>query len=93
MPDWTFAKPGLVVEVALLGEARHDPVRAPCPLRDRELVSFSATASASAPALLRLVNHGCVGTEIAEMIEMPPELENAWHTHSYYDMDRRIGLV
>jgi alkyl sulfatase BDS1-like metallo-beta-lactamase superfamily hydrolase len=33
---------------------------------------------------LRLLNRGYVGTEIAEMIELPPELERAWHTHGYY---------
>jgi alkyl sulfatase BDS1-like metallo-beta-lactamase superfamily hydrolase len=33
---------------------------------------------------LRLLNQGYVGSEIAEMIEMPPALEAAWHTHGYY---------
>jgi alkyl sulfatase BDS1-like metallo-beta-lactamase superfamily hydrolase len=33
---------------------------------------------------LRLMNQGYVGSEIAEMIEMPPGLEAAWHTHGYY---------
>ncbi len=33
---------------------------------------------------LRLMNHGYTGIEIAEMIEMPPALEAAWHTHGYY---------
>ena len=33
---------------------------------------------------LRLLNRGYTGTEIAEMIEMPPALERAWHTHGYY---------
>ena len=33
---------------------------------------------------LRLLNQGYVGAEIAEMIEMPPALEAAWHTHGYY---------
>ncbi len=33
---------------------------------------------------LRLLNQGHVGTEIAEMIEMPPALEAQWHTHGYY---------
>jgi alkyl sulfatase BDS1-like metallo-beta-lactamase superfamily hydrolase len=33
---------------------------------------------------LRLLNQGYVGAEIAEMLEMPPALENAWHTHGYY---------
>jgi alkyl sulfatase BDS1-like metallo-beta-lactamase superfamily hydrolase len=33
---------------------------------------------------LRMLNSGYVGSEIAEMIEMPPELDAAWHTHGYY---------
>jgi alkyl sulfatase BDS1-like metallo-beta-lactamase superfamily hydrolase len=33
---------------------------------------------------LRLINQGYTGAEIAELIEMPPELERAWHTHGYY---------
>jgi alkyl sulfatase BDS1-like metallo-beta-lactamase superfamily hydrolase len=33
---------------------------------------------------LRLMNHGYTGIEIAEMVEMPPALEAAWHTHGYY---------
>jgi len=33
---------------------------------------------------LRLMNQGYVGSEIAEMIEVPPALEAAWHTHGYY---------
>ena len=33
---------------------------------------------------LRLINQGYVAAEIAEMIEMPPALEKAWHTHGYY---------
>jgi alkyl sulfatase BDS1-like metallo-beta-lactamase superfamily hydrolase len=33
---------------------------------------------------LRLLNQGYVGSEIAEMIEMPPGLDAAWHTHGYY---------
>ena len=33
---------------------------------------------------LRLINQGYTGSEIAEMIEMPPELDRAWHTHGYY---------
>jgi alkyl sulfatase BDS1-like metallo-beta-lactamase superfamily hydrolase len=33
---------------------------------------------------LRLLNRGYTGPEIAEMIEMPPALERAWHTHGYY---------
>ena len=30
------------------------------------------------------MNQGLVGTEIAELIEMPPALDAAWHTHGYY---------
>ncbi|OBI42706.1 alkyl sulfatase [Mycobacterium kyorinense] len=33
---------------------------------------------------LRLLNQGHTGTEIAEMLELPPALQNAWHTHGYY---------
>ncbi len=33
---------------------------------------------------LRLMNHGYTGMEIAEMMEMPPVLEAAWHAHGYY---------
>ena len=33
---------------------------------------------------LRLMNQGYVGDEIAEMVEMPPGLDAAWHTHGYY---------
>jgi alkyl sulfatase BDS1-like metallo-beta-lactamase superfamily hydrolase len=33
---------------------------------------------------LRLMNQGYTGTEIAEVIEVPPGLEAAWHTHGYY---------
>jgi alkyl sulfatase BDS1-like metallo-beta-lactamase superfamily hydrolase len=33
---------------------------------------------------LRLMNQGYTGPEIAEMIELPPALEQAWHTHGYY---------
>jgi alkyl sulfatase BDS1-like metallo-beta-lactamase superfamily hydrolase len=33
---------------------------------------------------LRMLNNGYIGSEIAEMIEMPPELDAAWHTHGYY---------
>jgi alkyl sulfatase BDS1-like metallo-beta-lactamase superfamily hydrolase len=33
---------------------------------------------------LRRMNQGYVGTEIAETLQMPPELEAAWHTHGYY---------
>ncbi len=30
------------------------------------------------------MNQGYTGIEIAEMIEMPPTLDRAWHTHGYY---------
>ncbi len=33
---------------------------------------------------LRLLNQGCTGIEIAEMMEMPPALDQAWNTHGYY---------
>jgi alkyl sulfatase BDS1-like metallo-beta-lactamase superfamily hydrolase len=33
---------------------------------------------------LRLLNQGHVGSEIAEMLEVPPGLDAAWHTHGYY---------
>jgi alkyl sulfatase BDS1-like metallo-beta-lactamase superfamily hydrolase len=33
---------------------------------------------------LRLMNQGFVGSEIAEMIELPPTLEQAWHARGYY---------
>jgi alkyl sulfatase BDS1-like metallo-beta-lactamase superfamily hydrolase len=33
---------------------------------------------------LRLMNQGYTGSEIAEMIEIPPALDAAWHTHGYY---------
>ncbi|MEU5876992.1 alkyl sulfatase dimerization domain-containing protein [Spirillospora sp. NPDC047279] len=33
---------------------------------------------------LRLLNQGYTGIEIAEMIELPPALQRAWHTHGYY---------
>ncbi|MFF5988500.1 alkyl/aryl-sulfatase [Prauserella flavalba] len=33
---------------------------------------------------LRLLNKGYVGVEIAELLELPPGLENAWHTRGYY---------
>jgi alkyl sulfatase BDS1-like metallo-beta-lactamase superfamily hydrolase len=33
---------------------------------------------------LRLMNLGYVGSEIAEMLEMPPTLAKQWHTHGYY---------
>jgi alkyl sulfatase BDS1-like metallo-beta-lactamase superfamily hydrolase len=33
---------------------------------------------------LRLMNQGYTGAEIAEMIEAPPGLDAAWHTHGYY---------
>jgi linear primary-alkylsulfatase len=33
---------------------------------------------------LRLLNRGYTGPEIAEMIELPPALEQTWSTHGYY---------
>jgi alkyl sulfatase BDS1-like metallo-beta-lactamase superfamily hydrolase len=33
---------------------------------------------------LRLLNKGHVGIEIAEQMQMPPALEQQWHTHGYY---------
>ena len=33
---------------------------------------------------LRLLNQGYTGIEIAEMIELPPALEQAWHARGYY---------
>jgi alkyl sulfatase BDS1-like metallo-beta-lactamase superfamily hydrolase len=33
---------------------------------------------------LRLLNQGYTGVEIAEMFQMPPALQQAWHTHGYY---------
>jgi alkyl sulfatase BDS1-like metallo-beta-lactamase superfamily hydrolase len=33
---------------------------------------------------LRLLNQGFTGTEIAEMLELPPALEHAWNTRGYY---------
>jgi alkyl sulfatase BDS1-like metallo-beta-lactamase superfamily hydrolase len=33
---------------------------------------------------LRLLNQGHTGIEIAEIFELPPALEQAWHTHGYY---------
>ncbi len=33
---------------------------------------------------LRLLNQGHTGVEIAEMLQLPPALEQAWHTHGYY---------
>jgi alkyl sulfatase BDS1-like metallo-beta-lactamase superfamily hydrolase len=33
---------------------------------------------------LRLLNKGYIGSEIAEMVELPPGLDRAWHTHGYY---------
>jgi alkyl sulfatase BDS1-like metallo-beta-lactamase superfamily hydrolase len=31
-----------------------------------------------------MLNKGLTGPEIAELIQLPPALENAWHTHGYY---------
>ena len=33
---------------------------------------------------LRMINQGYLGAEIAELLELPPALEAAWHTHGYY---------
>ena len=33
---------------------------------------------------LRMLNQGYTGAEIAERIELPPALENAWHARGYY---------
>ncbi|WP_231991382.1 alkyl/aryl-sulfatase [Mycobacterium sp. E1214] len=33
---------------------------------------------------LRLLNRGFTGVEIAEMFQMPPALERAWHARGYY---------
>ena len=33
---------------------------------------------------LRLLNQGNTGAEIAETLQLPPMLEQAWHTHGYY---------
>ena len=33
---------------------------------------------------LRLLNQGLTGAEIAEEIQLPPALENAWHARGYY---------
>jgi alkyl sulfatase BDS1-like metallo-beta-lactamase superfamily hydrolase len=33
---------------------------------------------------LRLINEGYTGPEIAEMMELPPALEQSWHTRGYY---------
>ncbi|MFB4284430.1 MULTISPECIES: alkyl/aryl-sulfatase [unclassified Nonomuraea] len=33
---------------------------------------------------VRMLNRGMTGNEIAEAMQMPPALEQAWHTHGYY---------
>jgi alkyl sulfatase BDS1-like metallo-beta-lactamase superfamily hydrolase len=33
---------------------------------------------------LRLMNKGLNGAEAAEVLDLPPALEQAWHTHGYY---------
>jgi alkyl sulfatase BDS1-like metallo-beta-lactamase superfamily hydrolase len=33
---------------------------------------------------LRLINQGYVGSEIAEILQLPPALRDAWHTRGYY---------
>jgi alkyl sulfatase BDS1-like metallo-beta-lactamase superfamily hydrolase len=43
---------------------------------------------------LRLINQGHVAAEIGEMIEMPPALEKAWHTHGYYgSVNRNVKAI
>ncbi|MDE0545052.1 alkyl/aryl-sulfatase [Microbacterium sp. C7(2022)] len=34
--------------------------------------------------VLRMLNRGMTGTEIAEAIELPPAIENAWNARGYY---------
>jgi len=34
--------------------------------------------------VLRMLNNGATGMEIAEDFQLPPGLEAAWHTHGYY---------
>ncbi|GAB2938104.1 alkyl/aryl-sulfatase [Nonomuraea fastidiosa] len=33
---------------------------------------------------LRLMNKGLTAAEIAEVMQLPPELEQSWHTHGFY---------
>jgi alkyl sulfatase BDS1-like metallo-beta-lactamase superfamily hydrolase len=33
---------------------------------------------------VRLINKGYTGSEIAEMLQLPPALQRSWHTHGYY---------
>ncbi|MGV9415048.1 alkyl/aryl-sulfatase [Nocardia sp. NPDC003693] len=33
---------------------------------------------------LRMLNQGYVGSEIAELMQVPPTIEKAWYTHGYY---------
>ncbi|GAA3650272.1 alkyl sulfatase dimerization domain-containing protein [Nonomuraea antimicrobica] len=33
---------------------------------------------------VRMLNRGMTGAEIAEAMQMPPALEQVWHTHGYY---------
>ncbi|MDP9869491.1 MULTISPECIES: alkyl/aryl-sulfatase [Streptosporangium] len=33
---------------------------------------------------MRMLNRGLTGPEIAEAMQIPPALEQAWHTHGYY---------
>ncbi len=33
---------------------------------------------------LRLINQGYIHSEIAEMMELPPDLDQAWHARGYY---------
>jgi alkyl sulfatase BDS1-like metallo-beta-lactamase superfamily hydrolase len=42
---------------------------------------------------LRLLNHGHTGSEIAEILEVPADLDAAWHTHGEGDLSALSGLV
>ncbi|HEX4434407.1 MAG TPA: alkyl sulfatase dimerization domain-containing protein [Acidimicrobiales bacterium] len=55
--------------------------------RDRIVTYLSAQRDLYAylhDQTLRLLNAGYTGPEIAEMMEVPPALDEAWHTHGYY---------
>ncbi|PGH52056.1 alkyl/aryl-sulfatase [Streptomyces sp. Ru87] len=63
--------------------SHHWPVRG----RDRVLRFLSEQRDLYAylhDQTLRMLNQGLTPLEIAERIEMPPALEQAWHTHGYY---------
>jgi len=53
-----------------------------------EIVSFLSTQRDLYAYLhdqtLRMLNTGLTGTEIAEIIQLPPALENAWNARGYY---------